>query len=327
VTSRRAFLIVCGAFLSPWAALAQPTRKLYRIGWLTAGARPSGSSAELDAFRQGLKDLGYTEGRDIAFEFRYAEGKEERLSALAEELVRLRVDAIVTVASPVTRAAKGVTGTIPIIMVQSGDPIAAGLVASYAQPGGNVTGIVTLSAELIGKRLELLKSAFPDVSRIAVFARAANPAAAAWLKDMEAAARLLALQLLVLEVRGPEDFDRVFEAAIRGQANAMMELPNPIFHQNRQRIADFAAQNRLPAMFHTQDFVQAGGLMSYGAHYPFLYRRAASYVDRILKGAKPAQLPVEQPMKFELVINMKTARAFGLTIPQSVLLRADRVIE
>jgi putative ABC transport system substrate-binding protein len=322
------FLLAAGTLLAArFVTAAQKAGKVYRIGWLTAGARPSESSAEFGAFRNGLKELRYVEGRDIAFEFRYAEGKEERLSALAEELVKLGVDVIVTVAAPVTRAAKAATGTIPIVMVQSGDPIAAGLVASYARPGGNVTGIVTLSAELIGKRMELLKSAFPDVSRIAVFARAGNPAAAAWLKDMDAAARSLAVQLLVLEVRGPGDFESAFQAAIRGRANAMMELPNPIFHQNRHRIADFAAKNRLPAMFHTYDFVEAGGLMSYGADYPFLYRRAALYVDRILKGTTPSELPVEQPTKFQLVINLKTAKALGFTIPQSVLLRADRVIE
>ena len=326
---RRSFItgVALGLLAGAPAAEAQQTKKVYRVGWLSPGSRPSGPSAELDAFQQGLRELGYTEGRNITIEYRYAEGSEERIPVLAAELVRIKVDVIVSVAGPVTRAAKDATATIPIVMVQSGDPVGAGLIVSLAQPGGNVTGIVTLSAELIGKRLELLKATFPNVSRIAVFTRAANPAVAVWLKDMEVAARSLGLQLQVLEVGGVGDFDKVFEAAVRARANAVMELPNPIFHQNRQRIVDFAARSRLPAMFHTRDFVDAGGLMSYGANYPSLYRRLASYVDKLLKGAKPADLPVEQPTKFDLVINLKTAKALGLTIPQLILVRADQVIE
>lgn len=324
---RRVFITGCvGLLAAPLAAAAQQA-KVSRIGWLSMDAPPSGSSPNLEAFRQGLRGLGYVEGQNIAIEYRYAEGREDRLPSLAAEVARLKVDVIMAMAAPVTRAAKNATETIPIVMIQSGDPIGSGLIAGLARPGGNVTGIVTLSVELIGKRLGLLKETFPKVSRVAVLSRAATPAAAAWLTEMGVAARALGLQLQSLEVQGAKDFDGVFEAVIRGRADALMELPNPLFHQNRQRIVDFAAKSRLPAMFHTRDFVDAGGLMSYGADYSHLYRRAASYVDKILKGAKPAELPVEQPTKFGLIINLKTAKALGLTIPQSVLVRADQVIE
>ena len=314
--------LALGILLAPLATDAQQAaRKMPRIGYLFTGLFP------LEELRQGLHEFGYVEGQNIAIEYRSAEGHLDRLPTLAAELVRLKVDVIVAPGQAAVQAAKQATKTIPIVTMGGFDPVATGLVASLARPGGNITGTITLSAELIGKRLELLKETLPTVSRVAVLTSSANPASASWLKETDGAARSLGLQLQFLEVRVLSDFDSAFAAAIRERARALIELPSPIFHQNRKQIVDFAVQRRLPTLFHSRDFVDAGGLMSYGANSTDLRRRAAAYVDKILKGAKPEDLPVEQPTRFELVINLKTAKALGLTIPQSILIRADKLIE
>jgi putative ABC transport system substrate-binding protein len=302
-------------------AEAQQAKKVPRIGYLFTGLQPP------KEFLEAVRRRGYVEGENIAFEYRAAEGKEERLPSLAAELVRLKVDVIVAPGGAAARAAKEATKTIPIIYLGGGDPVALGYVASLARPGGNVTGITTLSSELTGKRLELLKEAFPKVSRVAVFMRGDNPAAVAMLKENENAARMLGLQIQILEVRRANDFDKAFSAVAKERADALIELPNPLFHANRKRIVEFTNQKRLPAIFHSRDFVDAGGLMCYGESTAESLQRVAYYVDRILKGAKPADLPVEQPTKFELVINLKTAKQIGVTIPPNVLARADKVIK
>ncbi len=297
------------------------------IGWLLEAHAPSGSSETLEAFRQSLRELGYVEGNNISVAYRFGEGRDDRLAALAAELVRLKPDVIVADDPGGIRAARNATRAIPIVMMTSTDPVATGLVASLARPGGNITGVITLSPELLGKRLALLKESFPGVVRVAVLIGRKDPVTTARLEEMQRAARSLALQLQVFEIKTPRDLDPAFQAATKGRAHALVELPAHVFHEHEKQLVDFAARNRLPAVFHTRDFVEAGGLMSYGAHYPDLYRRVAIYMDKILKGAKPTDLPVEQPTKFELVINMKTAKALGLTIPPSLLLRADQVIE
>ena len=279
------------------------------------------------AFRQGLRDLGYVEGQNIAIEYRWAEGRFERLPDLAAELVRLKVDVIVSVVTQASLAAKNATRTIPIVMVAAGDPLGSGLVASLARPGGNVTGPSSMLAELAGKELELLKETVPNVSRVAVLW---NPANAVWqaqmLRATEVAARALGLQLQLLEARGPDELEGAFAAMTRERASALLVQVDVIFALHARRIADLAAKRRLPAMYGSREHVEAGGLISYAPNVPDVFRRAATYVDKILKGAKPADLPVEQPTKFELVINLKTAKALGLTIPQAVLIRADEVI-
>jgi putative ABC transport system substrate-binding protein len=311
----------------PLGAEAQPAGKVPRIGWLSVSPTPRDPSENVEAFRRALRELGYVEGRTISIEYRYAEGRQERLPELAAELVRLKVDVIVAVPTPAALAARTATAVTPIVMIQSADPVGLGLIASLARPGGNVTGIVTLSPELIGKRLELLKECLPGLSRVAVLARPDNRAHALLLGETEVAARALGLQLRVLDVRGPEDFDDLLLEAKKAGSGAVVELPNPMFHEHRKRIVASVLKLRLPTAFHTRDFVDAGGLMAYGANYPVLYSRAAAYVDKILKGATPADLPVERPATFELVINLKTAKALGLTIPRSVLLRADQAIQ
>jgi putative ABC transport system substrate-binding protein len=298
---------------------AQQAKKVPRIGYLFTGLLPP------KEFLQALRDLGYVEGKNIALEFRAAEGKEERLPALAADLVKLRVDVIVAPGGRATQAAKEATKAIPIVYLGGGDPAALGLVASLARPGGNVTGIATLSRELTAKRLELLKESFPKVSQVAVLMRV-SPGIPGLLGEMEAAARALRLKLQMIEVGGANDFDKVFPAISEKQSGALVEVPNPLFHSNRKRIVEFANQKRLPAIFHSRDFVDAGGLMCYGESTAESLQRVASHVDKILKGAKPADLPVEQPTKFELVINLKTAKQIGLTIPPNVLARADRVM-
>ena len=320
------WLIVMLALLAaPLVAGAQPV-KIPRIGILSPS--PFSDRPHLyEALRQGLRDLGYVEGQNIAFEFRSAEDRAERLPDLAAELVRLRVDVIVAVGTPGPVAARQATKTIPIVMPAAGDPVATGLVASLARPGGNVTGLSILAPELGGKRLQLLKEAVPKVSRVAILWNAANPYPALVLRETEAAARTLGVQLQSLEVRGPDDFGRAFEAATKGRAGALITVEDPLTTSHRIPIADFAAKRRLPTMHGVREFVDAGGLMSYGTNLADLYRRAATYVDKILKGAKPADLPVEQPTKFELVLNMKTAKALALTFPPSILIRADQVIQ
>jgi|SRR5437867_4962784 len=328
--NRRAFLcgLTLGTLSRSLAAEAQEYKagKVARIGLLSQGSPTSGQHIR-EAFRQGLREVGYVDGQNIVIEYRYAEGKAERLPDLAAELVSLKVDVIVAGGTPAPLAAKHATRTIPIVMAAAGDPVGSGLVASLARPGGNVTGLGALSPELGGKRLQLLKEVVPGVSRVAVLWNAANPYAVLVARETEAAARTLGVQAQSLEVRGPDDFENALPAAIRGGAGALIVVEDPLTFQYRMRIADFAARNRLPAIDGYREYAEAGALMAYGANLADLYRRAATYVDKILKGAKPADLPVEQPTKFELVINIKTAKALGLTIPPSLLLRADQVIE
>jgi putative tryptophan/tyrosine transport system substrate-binding protein len=306
------------------AAEAQQQAKAARVGFLMASA--PGADARVDGFRQGLRELGYMEGKNIAIEWRYAEGKEDRVPKLAAELVQLNVEIIVTDGTNVTRAAKNTTKTIPIVMASDADPVGNGFVASLARPGGNVTGLVNLLAGLSGKRLELLKEAIPGISRVGVLWNPENPSSVSGFKETQEAAQALAMQLQSLEVRGPDEFEGAFQAATKRQAHALSIVSDSLMFNNRRRLLELAAKHRLPTM-HTQSlWVEAGALMSYGTYLPDLWRRAAAYVDKILKGAKPADLPVEQPMKFEFVINLKTAKQLSLTIPQSVLYRADKVI-
>ena len=304
---------------------AQKSAQVPRIGYLSAG--PSGPSPNIEVFRQGLRALGYVEGQTITIEYRYAAGRDDRLADLAAELVRLKVELIVTDSSPAARAAKQASKTIPIVMSASGDPIGTGLIASLARPGGNITGLTHLSPELSGKRLELLKETFPKASRVAVLWNGANPDKASDFRETEAAARAFGVQLQSLEVRTANDFDKAFVAATSKRAQALITLSDPLTGSHGRRILDFTLKNRLPAMYGEKGFVEAGGLMAYG-HIPAeLHRRAATYVDKILKGTKPAELPVEQPTKFEFIINLKAAKQIGLTIPPNVLVRADRVIK
>lgn len=316
-----AVCLLLGVFLLTDAEAQQPG-KIPQIGFLSSASVTS-SAPSAEAFREGLRGLGYVEGKNIIIEYRYAEGRRERLPGLAADLVRLNVDIIVTGGRPSTRAAQQATSTIPIVMAASGNPIGNRFVASLARPGGNITGLTTIRGDLTGKRLELLQEAVSKISRVAVLW---GPPAASNLKMAEVAARTLGLELQSLEVRSPEDLDGAFRAAIKERAQALVALRNPIIINQLMRIADLAIKSRLPTIYDDKGFVEAGGLMSYGVHFPDLYRRAATYVDRILKGAKPADLPVEQPKKFELVINLKTAKQIGLTIPPNVLARADKVI-
>ncbi|MBI4587668.1 MAG: ABC transporter substrate-binding protein [Candidatus Rokubacteria bacterium] len=320
-------LIVGFAFgLLPLAADAQQAGRVYRIGVLS-GVPPAALSSRVEAFRQGLLERGWMEGKTIALEYRHVGGQPDRFPAQAADLVRLKVDVIVTTGPAAAVAAKKATSTIPIVMATGGDVVGAGLVASLARPGGNITGLTAISPELSAKRLELLKEAFPGVSRVAVLWNPADPGAALSFRETEIAARALGVQLQSLEVRGPNDFDRAFSAITEKRADALLVVRSPVTNVHQTRIVDFAAKSRLPAMYSRTGSAEAGGLMFYGTDDHDLYRRAATYVDKILKGAKPADLPVEQPTKFELVINLKTAKALGLTIPQSILLRADKVIE
>jgi putative ABC transport system substrate-binding protein len=309
------------------AVEAQPAGKIPRVGHLFL--QPSSVTWHLrDAFRQGLSGLGYVEGQNIVIEFRNAEGRLERLPDLAAELVRLKVDVIVAAPDACIQAAKQATSTIPIVMALSEDPVGRGFVASLARPGGNITGLNTLSPELIGKLLELLKEIVPKLSRVAALQDMDNPSQAAFLRETEVAARALGLQLQALPLRGPNpDFESAFRAATSGRAGALSIVGGPLFFAHRAGVVDLAARNRLPAIYKQREYVDAGGLISYGPSIPDIHRRAATYVDRILKGAKPRDLPVEQPTKFELIINGKTAKALGLTIPPSLLLRADQIIE
>jgi putative tryptophan/tyrosine transport system substrate-binding protein len=326
---RRDFLIAAGALLAaPLAAVAQQAAKIARIGFLTANLAPNPHLRE--AFRQGLRDLGYVEGRNVVIEYRYAEGKPERLPALAAELVALKVDVIVASGTLAALAAKQATRTLPIVFSPAGDPVGSGLVTSLARPGGNVTGLSAFAPELVGKRLELLKQAVPGVSRVAVLWQPGafgERAEMDTLKLAEVAARDLGVPLQFVEARGPADFDRAFSDMTRARAGALTVLASNMFNSERRRLVDLAAEKRLPALYSARELVDAGGLMSYGPNLADLYRRAATYVDKILKGANPAGLPVEQPTKFELVINLKTAKVLGLTIPQSVLTRADDLIQ
>jgi putative ABC transport system substrate-binding protein len=303
------------------AEAQQQPNKIRRIGYLFTGFHAP--KELLDAMRK----LGYVDGHNIVFEYRAAEGREELLPQLAAELTRLNVDVIVAPGAAAGLAAKKATKMIPVIYMGGGDPVALGLVGSLARPGGNVTGITELSSELTGKRLELLKEAFPKISRVAVLVRDSTPGVTEQLEELETAARALRLKLQIVRVRGANDFEKSFLTITNDRAGALIEVPNPLFHANVSQIVKFASKNRLPTIFHSKDFVEAGGLMAYGAEFTELYRRAAHFVDKILKGAKPADLPVEQPMKFELIVNLKTAKQIGVTIDPNLLARANKVIK
>jgi putative ABC transport system substrate-binding protein len=306
-------------------AQAQQPGKIPRIGWLT-GPSLAANSARIEAFRQGLRELGYVEGKNIVIEWRSAEGKLDRLPALASELVGLKVDIIVSAGESVTRSAKEATSTIPIVMAQDPDPVGNGFVASLARPGGNITGLATLAPELSGKQLELLKEIIPKLSRVAVLGTSTQPGYAQVLKEIKLAAGAFKVQLQYLDVLDPKDIETAFQAASKGRAGAVLVLGSPVFTSQRAQITDLAAKNRLPAIYPQSDYMDAGGLMFYGPNTNDLFRRAATYVDKILKGRTPADLPVEQPIKFEFIVNLKAAKQIGLTIPPNVLVRADRVI-
>jgi putative ABC transport system substrate-binding protein len=328
---RKVFVFIC---LLPTVLLltvslveAQQPTKVPRIGWLT-GSSLSTQAARHDAFRQGLRELGYVESKTIVIEWRFAERKPDRERALAAELVRLKVDAIVTGGPFTTRVAKEATATIPIVMAQDPDPVANGFVASLARPGGNITGLSILSPEQSGKQLELLKEIVPKLSRVAVFGTSTSVSNAQELREVELAAGTLGVKLQYLDVLGPNDIKTAFRAATKERSDAvLMNASGSITNFKRKEIAAFAVKSRLPAIYERREYAEAGGLMSYGVNQNDLDRRAATYVDKILKGAKPADLPVEQPTKFELVTNLKAAKPIGLTIPPNVLARADKVIK
>ena len=311
------------AFLLGVAAEAQQPTKNPRIGYLS-GSSPSTSPARREAFWQGLRELGYVEGKNIVIEQRYAEGKFVRLPALAAELVRLKVDIIVTAGPQTTRPAKEATSTIPIVMAQDPDPVGNGFVASLARPGGNITGLATFAPELSGKQLELLKKTVPKLSRVAVFGTSINPGNAQNLREVELAAKAFGVKLQYLDVLSPKDFETAFRAASKGLADAVLMLPGSVLGLQRAQLANLAVKSRLSVIYPQPEFTEAGGLMYYGTNTPDLFRRAATFVDKILKGAKPAELPVEQPTKFEFIVNLKAAKQIGLTIPPNVLVRADR---
>jgi len=313
-------------FALGFAAEAQQPTKIPRIGYLSVSS-PSANVGRIEAFRQGLRELGYVEGKNIVIEWRYAEGKFDRLPALAAELVRLKVEVIVTSGPQSTRVSKKATVTIPILMGFDPDPVGGGFVASLARPGGNITGLSTLSPELSGKQLELLKEIVPKLSRVAVVGDSNEPGNAQALKEVELAAGAFKIQLQYLDVLNLKDIEHSFQSATKQRAGAVLVLNSPVFNSHRTEVVNLAAKNRLPAMYFRSDFVEAGGLMTYSVNYNDLAHRAATYVDKILKGAKPADMPVEQPKKFELIINLKAAKQIGLTIPPNVLARADRVIK
>ena len=319
-------LTLCALFFAlSSTAQAQQTKRVPRIAYLAASPA-SANAGRLETFRQGLREIGYVEGKNLVIEERYAEGKFDRLPALAAELVRLKVDVIITAGPPVTGAVKEATATIPIVMAQDGDPVGNGFVASLARPGGNITGMSQLAPEISGKQLELLKEIVPKLSRVAVLGTSTRPGNAQALKETELAARTVGVRLQYLDVRSPKDIETAFREARKGGAGAVLVLQGPVFTSQRIQVADLAAKTRLPAIYPQTEFTEAGGLMCYGANTLDLFRRAAYLVDKILKGAKPADLPVEQPKKFELLINLKAAKQIGLTIPPNVLARADRVI-
>jgi len=309
-----------------FSAQAQQPTKILRIGYLSSDS-PSTIAVRIEAFRQGLREFGYVDGKNILIEWRFAQGKADRLRGLAAELVRLNVDVIVTSGPAATRAAKEATVTIPIVTAQDNDPVGNGLVASLARPGGNITGLSTLAPAISGKRLELIKEIVPRASRVAVLGSSTIPGNPQALRETELAARVLGLQIQYLQVRGAKDIEPAFRAAAKDRADAVLMLQSPVFVNERRQLAELAVKFRLPVIYDRREFVDDGGPMCYGTNYTDLSHRAAIYVDRILKGAKPADLPVEQPTKFELVINLKAARRIGLTIPQNVLARADTVIK
>ena len=324
--NRRTFIgsIAGGLLAAPLAAEGQQARKVPVIGYLI---ERSGPTAFDEAFRLGLRELGYSEGRNVVVEYRWADGKAERLPALAAELVRLKVDVIVTSGTPGGLAAKNATSTIPIVLASGGDFVADGLVASFSRPGANITGLSVFARELSGKRLEILKEAIPRMTRVAAAFNTLNPGTRSLFKETEAAATKLGLKVLPLDIHFPDGVERAFGEGVRLRASAVVIISDGATIVHRAQLGSAALQHHLPTIFANKTYLEGGGLMSYGPDIIEVWRRAATYVDRILKGAKPAEMPIEQPTKFELVINMKTAKALGLTIPQSLLIRADQLIE
>ena len=309
-------------------AAAQHPEKTSRVGYLTAGSQSDqGRQRRFEAFRQALRDLGYVEGQSIAFEFQWADGQYDRLPALGADLARSKVNVIVAVGGAAARAAQQATRTIPIVMVAVNDPVGSGLIPSLAHPGGNVTGTSLMAPDLVGKQFQVLKEMVPKVSRVALLKNPGNPASAPQLREAEAAARALGMRLQILEARGSDDIDRAFAAMTRDRANALVVLTDAIFTNQRRQIAELATERRLPAVYGHLEHAEAGGLLAFSANLFDLERRAAVYVDKILKGAKPGDLPVEQPTKLELVVNLRAAKAIGLAVPPSLLQRADRVID
>jgi putative ABC transport system substrate-binding protein len=321
-------LVLCALSLltAPLAAQAQQAGGTVTIGYL-GNASPALEADLVDAFREGLRQLGYVEGQNLTIRYQWAEGQQERAAGLAQELVRLQPDVILTAGTPGTLAAKHATQSIPIVTAIAGDPIAAGLVASLAQPGGNVTGLSTLATDLGGKRLELFKQAVPQLSRVVALRNPANPFTTIAWQAIEPVAAALGVQLQPVEVRGPHDLDRAFAMIKEARPDGLIVIPDRFLLTYRASIVHFMAEQRLPGMFPFREFVQEGGLLAYGPDYTDMYRRAATYVAKILKGAKPADLPMEQPTKFELLINLKTAQALGLTIPSTLLFQADKVLQ
>ena len=330
MVTRRTFIgtIAGGLLAAPLAAEAQRAGKVYRVGYI--GPTPVStliSDPSFNSFRREMGQRGYVEGQDLVLELRSVEERPDRVSEVVDELVRLNPDVIVAVSAPVIQAARQVSRTIPIVMVGVGDPVAIGFAASLSRPGGNITGLSQLSPELSAKRLDLLKEVVPGVSRVAILWNPTNPSNASQLRATKLVAQALGMQLQLLEVRGPQDFESGFQAARRGHAGALITLDDLLIYTRRTQIVALAAKSRLPAIYGWSKFAEAGGLMSYGPDFRDMYRQAAIFVDKILKGAKPGDLPIEQPAKLELVINLKTAKALGLTIPPSLLQRADQVIE
>jgi putative tryptophan/tyrosine transport system substrate-binding protein len=317
-------ILALGILAAPLTAAAQPPTHVHRIGALTGYTR--GQDPNVEAFLEGMRALGYVEGQHLVLEYRGSAGQHERFPALAAELVRLPVDVLLVGPTPAALAAKDATTTIPIVMAGVGDPVGSGLVASLARPGGNVTGVSVLQTEVVGKQLEFLKTVLPTVSHVAVLWNPAHPAHALLVREADVAAQALGVQLHLAEARGPDAFDSAFAAMTSAPAGALLVLGDPMFRQHRSRLAGLAATSRLPTVHNDRAYVEAGGLLCYGASHADMYRRAATYVDKILKGAKPADLPVEQPVKFDLVINLKTAQALSLTIPPAVLFQATEVI-
>jgi len=317
--------VVLGLFASPCAVTAQPGDRIYRVGYLNPGGA-SLAPIRLDPLRRGLRDLGYVEGRNLLIEARWAEGNLDRLPGLAAELVNSKVDVIVTAAAPAARAARDVTKTVPIVMVDPGDPVGSGLVASLAKPGGNLTGLSSATPDIVGKQVQVLKEAIPTLSNLAFLSNTAVPAGAVALKEVEIAARSIGATVHVVGVRNPEDFEAALAGIVKDRTGVIV-FPDPLTFTHRRRLMELVLQHRLAVVSGSKEFVEAGGLIAYGPSFADMFRRAAGYVDKILRGTKASDLPVEQPSTFELVINMKTAKALGLTIPSAMRARADQLIE
>ena len=328
--TRRKLIVALGAstVTLPLWSFGQQQGKVWRIGFLSSRRRPDSSDLDfIGPFTQGMRDLGYVEGKNLLIEWRFADGKAERLPGLAAELVRLKVDVLVTQGSPAAGAAQKTTTTIPVVMGSVGDPVGSGFIKSLAHPGGNITGLSNINVDIAPKRLEMLRSMVPKLSRVAVLVNRANPNHTATLETIQAAAQKSGVKILPLAAQTTQEIEKAFSTMTRENAGAVIVAPDALFTQQRSQIADLTGKHRLPSIFASREFVEAGGLMSYGQNLADNFRRAAMYVDKIFKGAKPADLPVEQPMKFELFINGKTAKALGLKIPQSLLTSADKVIE